>query len=126
MIEEELVRILRMDSGVSELVGDRIYNLVISQDSPLPAIAYQSIAGSRVRSHSGPSGLAKTVFQVSCFSDDGTEAKVLAEETRKALECYHGGDVFSIFVEGPQGVYDPATQLYYEILTARISAREVV
>jgi hypothetical protein len=126
MIEEELVRILRMAPGVAELVGNRIYNLIIPQDSLMPAIVYQAIAGNRLRSHSGSSGFAKTVFQVSCFSDDGTEAKALAEEVRKALECYHGGDVFVIFVEGPQSIYDPQTQLFYEILTVRISAREVV
>lgn len=76
-----------IDSG---LVGKAVYPLVIPQDQVLPAVAYQRIDTPRVRSHSGPSGLASPRFQLTVQCGTYWEMLWVAQGIRERLDGFRG------------------------------------
>ena len=90
VIEEALVALLEADAGVSALVGNRIYPIVIPDGASLPAIAYQRISGPRAETMDGPSGLAWPRFQITSVAETVSEAIALANAVRHALDGYSG------------------------------------
>lgn len=85
MIETELVSILSGHSGVSGLIGTRLYPVVIPQDKTLPAVAYQKISATRVHTLAGPTNLAHPRVQLTCWALTYAEAKQVIEQVRAAL-----------------------------------------
>lgn len=89
-VEEAVYAILVGDAEVSALVGTRVYPQVIPQDAALPAVAYSRISARRVKSHSGPSRLARPRVQVTCSAKTYGAAKALAAAARGALDGFKG------------------------------------
>jgi len=56
-VQEGVVAHLMADSDVTDLIGTRLFPLVVPQDASLPASAYQIIDDQQEHTHSGPSGL---------------------------------------------------------------------
>lgn len=94
-IEAGLYAHLLTDSGVTALVGTRIYPLLVPQDADLPAIAYQRISGPRDHTHDGSSGLAFARMQLTFVASSYDDAKSLGEAVRAAIDGHKGsmGDV---------------------------------
>lgn len=76
-----------IDSG---LVGSRVYPLKIPQEQVLPAIAYQRIDTPRVKSHSGPSGLAAPRFQLTIQCTTYESMSAVARGVRERLNGFTG------------------------------------
>jgi len=89
-IEEALYYHLSHTAGVTALVSTRIYPLVAPQDAARPYLVYQRISTPRVRSHSGPSGLAHPRFQITGVAASYSAARGLANAVRAALDGYSG------------------------------------
>lgn len=89
-IEDGLVALLLADSGVSALVGTRIYPLKLPQDDGLPAIRFQRISGERVRTLDGPTGLVRPRIQIDAYGKTYAEAKAVAEAVEALLDGYSG------------------------------------
>ena len=87
MIETGLKSFLT--SAATSAAG-RIYPLVLPQAPVLPAMTYQRVSGNRVKSLSGPSGLAHPRFQIDCWGATYNEAKTLAQEVRRVIDGYRG------------------------------------
>jgi len=87
-IEELLVARLTGYPALAALVGNRVYPLVLPQNVALPAMTYQRISTLRVRSHSGPSGLAHPRFQFACWADSYAEAANVTRVLRLALDGF--------------------------------------
>lgn len=85
-IEVAVFTILSEDPEVNALVGARIFPQPIPQDAPLPAIAYSRISTRRVRSHGGPSKLARPRFQFVVSANAYAEAKTVSAAVRSALD----------------------------------------
>lgn len=82
-IEEGLYSALTEDSGrVYGLVGERVYPLVIPQDSDLPAIAYQRVSGPRSVAHGGSLGAAEARIQLTITAAAYSTAKAIAAAAR--------------------------------------------
>ena len=90
LIEEALYTYLKGYEGLSALTGDRIYPLLMPQNSTYPGIVYQKISGFHQKSHQGSSGLARTRIQFTCWAKTYAESKNVAEQLRLALEGYRG------------------------------------
>jgi len=132
IIEEALYAYLTNYAELTALVGDRIYPVILPQNTTLPAVTFQRISGIREYSQSGPSGLAHPRFQFSCWAEKYEEAKAVAEQIRLALEGYKGmmggSDgvrVDAIYVEDDHDIYDPETKEYHVALDAIIWHEEV-
>lgn len=90
MIEEALVAHLLADADVSALIDDRIFPNVAPQDAALPLLVYQRISSPRVRSQSGPSGLAHPRFQIRAKAATYAGARDLANKVRVSLDGFAG------------------------------------
>ena len=73
-------------TAASTTAAARIYPKVLPHDCTLPAVTYQRITTERVRSHTGPSGLAFARFQVNSWAATYAAAEALAIEIRTALD----------------------------------------
>lgn len=98
-IEAGLRAFLIADAGVAAIAADRVYPAPAPQDVARPFVTYQRETGERVRSLSGPSGLALPSYLVDCWSDDPTladsagsysQVTALAAAVRQALDGYIG------------------------------------
>ncbi len=95
-IEADLRTFLLADAGVAAIVAARVYSAPAPQDAAMPFVTYQKLTGERVRSLTGPSGLALPSYQIDCWSDDQqlggsySQAKALAQAVRRALDGYIG------------------------------------
>ena len=85
-LEEAVYAILVGDAGVTALVEARVYPQKIPQDVGLPAVAYLRVSKRRVKSHSGPSGLARVRMQVNCTAGSYAVAKTVTAAIGLALD----------------------------------------
>ena len=99
LIEEAVVMQMLTSSTVSALINQRLYPLVIPQDAPLPAVAYQKIDSPKTSSHGGRSDLARSRFQFTAAADTYSEVKALAGAI---VDCWWGfrGTVASVRIDG--------------------------
>jgi len=113
-IEQSLETYLKNYADLTALVGTRIYPAKLPQNFTPPAITYSRISSSRYYSHSGPSGLARPRFQLSCWAEHYGEAKQVAEQVRAALEAWPATKtVQAAFVVNELDGYEPETKLYH-------------
>ncbi len=95
-VEEDLVRVLQVNAGVSALVSERIYALSLPQRVTLPAIRYQVISTSPEVAHNGPSGLQRNRIQLTVHAATYASAQAVAGALRRALD-------------GRKGLFGPGT-----------------
>jgi hypothetical protein len=87
-IETALRDILLSDAAIAGRVSTRIHPIARPQGGALPAIVYQRLTTEREHSTDGATLLASTTLQVSAWADRYTEAFVLADYVRQALDGY--------------------------------------
>lgn len=121
---------LTAHAGLSALIGDRLYPMRLPEGVTFPAMTYQRISTPRMRSHSGPSGLASPRFQYDCWDVTYAGAGAVARELRLALDGYRGGmgqiETFANFLEDERDDFDPATDQFRVIVDAIVWHREAV
>lgn len=126
MIEQALYAILSGHAGLSSLVDNRIYPIVLPQGPLLPAVTYQRVSGEREETHDGPSGLARPRFQVSCWAqilpgvNAFDQARAVAEQVRLALDGYQGTaggvQIEVIQLENEVDLFEPETQIFHSAI----------
>lgn len=86
MIEEDVLTAL-VGSPPATSADERVYALVLPDESSYPAITYQRISNVPVNSLSGSSDLDQVRVQVDCWATTYGAAKALAGEVRTAMEA---------------------------------------
>lgn len=81
-IEEGLYAALSGYGPVTNLVGSRIYPMVIPQEAALPAIAYQRVSGPRLFGHGGSQGTAAARIQVVVTAEEYRTTKSIVTAIR--------------------------------------------
>ena len=111
-------------TGVTDLVGIRIYPMKLPQEPTFPAIVYQRISGDHEHAHgTRASGLAMPRYQFDAYADTYTGADNLGEQIRLALQGFSGTisydspaqtmKVWAIFAESDHDIgFDDKTELY--------------
>jgi len=117
VIEEAVYTHLKTDANVAALVGTRIYPLVAPQDAAYPLLVYQRISTPRVRSHSGPSGLAYPRIQITCAADQYDVTRSLANTVRASMDGFKGllgslVDVGAVFAENEIDEYEDQSKAF--------------
>ena len=104
---------LTTDSGVSALVGTRVYHIILPQQEPVPAISYQRISNSE---QDGTSSLRNTRYQIDCWDNDYTGVQSLADAVKAAMEEWADADqtpsVKMCRVIGELETFENDTKLY--------------
>ena len=110
-IETALYSYLASYAGLTALIGDRIYPLVIPEQASLPAIAYQRISTRFTYSHDGDSELDRPRFQFSCVAATAKAAREVRDQVVAALSAYSGDmqgvNVGVSFIENEMDGYEP-------------------
>jgi len=120
LIEQALMTYLLAQSGITSLVGQRIYFVQAPQDTETPYIVVTKVSGVREHSHDGSSHLAHPRFQFSVFATTYSSAKSIASALQTALQGYSGTmggesgvSVGATFYENEMDFYETESQLYH-------------
>ena len=105
-----LLRTLREDAGLSALVGNKVFALVIPQGTKLPCITFQRIGGMPANTLSGHSGLEEIDLQIDVWARDYDEAKAIAKAVRSAMPP--SGPRFSAHLIEDQDLYEDGTNYF--------------
>ena len=105
-----LLRTLREDAGLSALVGNKVFALVIPQGTKLPCITFQRIGGMPANTLSGHSGLEEIDLQIDVWARDYDEAKAIAKAVRAAMSP--SGPQFCAHLIEDQDLYEDGTNYF--------------
>ncbi|MEQ8251576.1 MAG: DUF3168 domain-containing protein [Oceanibaculum nanhaiense] len=89
-MERQFAAWLSAQPVVSALLGDRIYPLVLPQNSGLPAATYQRIGGERFYDLDGGARPKRVTLQLDSWAADYAGAKALAGAIESVLDGYAG------------------------------------
>lgn len=115
MIEEDLYSHLSTFTGLTALVGDRVYPVTAPQTVQAPFCVFFKVSDARIYSHQGFSGLERVRVQISCYAETYLEAKQVAEQVTAAMEAWLAANVKvqASFQENELDMYDSETGLYH-------------
>lgn len=105
-----LLRTLREDAGLSALVGNKVFALVIPQGTKLPCVTFQRLGGMPANTLSGHSGLEEIDLQIDVWARDYDEAKAIAKAVRAAMPP--SGPRFSAHLIEDQDLYEDGTNYF--------------
>ena len=92
--------ILSANSGVTDLVGTRIFPEIAEQEAATPFIIFQLQSVAPEDTHDGPSKLDEVRFEFLCYADTYEKAAEVAVKVRAALDrvsgTYNGVNVESV------------------------------
>ena len=117
-IDVLLYSALANNSGVSALVGTRIYPLILPKNKPTyPAITYQRISNTATN---GSTALRESRWQVNCWGATYTAAHGLAVAAKAALEEHKDTNqtpgIKQSYVVNEIDDYDDQTKVYRVIV----------
>ena len=126
--------VLLGDSGISALVGTRLYPDLLPQNPTLPALTYTQVSGIRETNLDGPMDLVERRIQIDGWTETALSRETLAEAVRLALNGFQGplggspetGRIYAAFLDNEQSFYEPDTKLFRVSLDFRIVAYESV
>ena len=125
MIENALNAKLKACSGVTSLVGPRIYVLELPQDLTYPAITYFKMPSQR----HNDIDIAMANIQIDGWTETYEEGQNLAENIRIAIQrekgVWSGVKVISVVLENEYIDRDPDIRIYHSINEYRIKYREI-
>jgi len=126
MIDEVLAARLAGFSGLTDLVADRIYAMVLPQAPVYPAVTYQLISSVRDSAMGTDTGNVTTNFQISIWNDSGfAAAKAVKEQVRACLQRWGDGDtVITTFIENEVDLYQPEVRIWHIVVDIRIHHTE--
>jgi len=114
-IESDLVAHLKNDSGVSALVGTRIYPLMAPQNVINPYITYQVVNDNSNQCMGGEVYQNDTRFQLDVWSTKYSEVKAIKEAVLSALIGFKSSNSISNMDD-----YEPDTKLYRQLIDFKL------
>ena len=123
-IQSDIRTYLLTQTGVTDLVGSRIYAMKSPKRATFPSLTYSTVSSVRTRSHSGDSSLTTKRIQLSCWAAKYGDCRDLVDQLVSSLESYKGlmglTTVYSSFVENEIDAYDPESKLYHVPVDVKI------
>lgn len=131
-LETAVTAHLLAQPGLTALIGNRLYPMVIPQTATLPAVTYQRISSVRHSAMVADTGVATVRLSFNCWAAAYPQAKAVAKELRAALQrCADtigsGANTVSgvaSFVVAEYDDYEPDTGRYRVMLDFEISHQE--
>lgn len=108
--EAVLLRTLQDDPGLSELVGNKVFALVIPQGTKLPCITFQRLGGMPANTLSGHSGLEGIDLRIDVWARRYGEAKAVAKAVRAAMPA--NGAAFGAHLIEDEDLYEDGTNYF--------------
>lgn len=111
--ESVLYEHLKNDDTIISLVADRIFPIVIPQNTKLPCITFQRTSGVPANTLSGHSGLERIDMEIDTWARNYAEAKDIAKAIRAAMPT---NGPWAAHLSQDMDLYDSDTS-YYRILS---------
>lgn len=115
-IETSIVSLLSTDSTLTALVASRIYPLLLSEDTKLPAVTYQVISTVTDYSNDGATGLTMTRLQTDAWANSYAQCKAASDAIRHALGAFtgivSGVYIANVIRDNVTDYFDSASRLY--------------
>lgn len=115
-LKDSLYEHLKDDSGVSAIVGTRIYPHLAPQDASRPYITYALISSVRRPHMVAASGVVSQRIQINCWGDTDLGADTLGNAAREALDGFRGTmgtdietDVRRVFLDEESDAFEGPT-----------------
>lgn len=105
-----LLRTLKADPGLSELVDNKVFALVIPSGTCLPCVTFQRLGGMPANTLAGASGLEEIDLQIDVWAKNYGEAKTIAKAVRAAMPP--SGPRFSAHLIEDQDLYENGTNYF--------------
>lgn len=119
LLYKDVFAYLATTSPVKEMVGTRIFGLVIPQltaadieelGGPYPAIRYEESVIEHYRHLDGGSQTCQTSLQIDCYAESYPAVKALADGVRRILDTYQGrmGDttIDEVILNSEEDIYE--------------------
>lgn len=117
LIEQAILDELIGTSGVTDLVGTRIYYVKAPQNVTTPYVVFTKVSAPREHDHDGSAGLVGARFQFSVFAKTYYETKQIAVQIQTVLQAYSGtmGEVVvnGAFYQNEVDFWEEDTKLYH-------------
>lgn len=97
-IEQALRSYLLTRSGLTALVGARIFTDDLSDGAALPAVIYFKVSDVKDHILTGQSNLERPVFQFSAYATTKTAARAITNQLKAAL-CDYSGTLSGIVIQ---------------------------
>lgn len=116
MLEKAIYSYISTYPGLTALVGNRIYPLVIPQNPTYPAVAYSRVSRVYEKDLSG-TAWNQSRMQFSVYARKYSDAKAVVEQIRAAFRDYRGKingiDVMLADISNEVDLYEPDTALFH-------------
>jgi hypothetical protein len=110
VLETKIYSALSGNATVAAKVGVRIYPLTVPQNSPLPVITYQRVAGNHIHTLTGFAKLENAQINISAWGANYDTVKEIAEDVHVAMD---GAAAFNAILKNDMDGYDVDTGLYF-------------
>jgi hypothetical protein len=90
MLESSVYSYLLTYSGLTALISNRIYPIVLPTPPTYPSITYQKISGTDELVMGRDDGISECRIQYDCWASSYGSAKTVAAQVKKALQNYIG------------------------------------
>jgi hypothetical protein len=113
MIEQRVTAVLLAAADVTALVGNRIFPVVVRQNTRLPAITYARQSSERDYVLTGSLHYARALIGLTAWANEYAEARALADAIRQALDAYDEPDGIDLAtVNDGQDIYEPEADVF--------------
>lgn len=89
-MKDALFEELKDNTGVSALVGTKVFYGVTPESRLLPAIIINQIGGDHDHHMGGANGLTRRDVQITSYAKKPKDAEAVAESVRNAIDGFHG------------------------------------
>ena len=90
MIEKGLYELLTQDTGVSALVGSKVFHILAPKGTAIPFVVISRVATEDCYDMAGTAGLRSALFQFDCYGSDFYTSRSISLAVRQLLENYRG------------------------------------
>lgn len=130
MLLSNLIKILKTDTALNTLLGERIYPVRLPQDVRMPAMCINRINDvEHGYTQQGPDHFVESILQIDCYGEQYVQAVLAAEYTQAAIDGYKGAwntsPVGGVFLQDARTEYEETTNIYRVSQDYRIFYGEV-
>jgi len=114
---KEIYTLLSSSTGLTQTVGTNIYPLILSENTPYPAIIYER---SYTNEFNRDSYISTSTFDITVLSENYSESINIAEEINETLNFYSGGSIIIIRNTTGAETYNEGVyiqKLIYEVMS---------
>lgn len=119
MTEAEVYKLLKNDTGVSAIVGSRIYPMVAPQNVAKPYITYRVITGLKFQCIGGEIYQGNYRFQIDVWSETYSNAKAISTAVKSSLVGFMASNNINI-----EDDYEDETRLFRQIIDFKITDKD--